>query len=209
MPSKIRIALDVDGVLLNTPKKWIEKYNEKYSTNYSIDDMTRWWGENFGISKSDFFKLLKKTCDEMLHVEPCFLLTQHYLFLLREYKIDIVTSSIAKGSLIKQRLEELGIREGIEYKEFIQLKPTDSQVEKTILAYDIYIDDNPKLAEVIDNNNGYTFQILVNQPWNRYYQPKRNVRRAYHWEDILQFVENFVNMIELHREYESLNDRER
>ena len=205
LPSKLRIAVDVDGVLLNTSKLWIKKYNDKYDTNHTIGFMDSWdFHKKIGMSKKEFFKILKKCTNEILDVEPCFELASYYLFLLRENHIDIVTGSLADKELLKKRLDALNIRQGIEYEELYQLHP-DKKDAKLNLKYDIYIDDNPKLAEAIDNNDGYTFQVLVSQPWNRNYIPKRNVMRAYNWEDVIEAVNLFKKLIRTHQEYEPID----
>jgi len=154
--------------------------------------MNRWdFHESIGMSKKDFFKILKTACKEILYVQPCFEMAPYHMFLLREHHVDIVTGSVADKKLLIQRLEQLHIRKGYEYNELFQVTP-DQKNAKLNLGYDIYIDDNPKLAEAIDNKDGYTFCVLVTQPWNKTYQPKRNVMRAYNWEDVMEAIELFL-----------------
>jgi 5'(3')-deoxyribonucleotidase len=197
LPSKVRIAVDVDGVLLNTAEKWIEIFNKKYGKNKTIDIMNDWdWHEGIGMSKKEFLKILKKACESILYVQPCFELAQHNLFLLRKHHVDIVTSSVADKDLLIERLEQLHIRKGYEYKKFIQVSPNQKNA-KLDLGYDIYIDDNPRLAEAIDNKGDHTYCILVTQPWNKIYQPKHNVMRAYNWRDIREGVELFKKILDM------------
>lgn len=151
--------------------------------------------EKIGMTKKEFFKILKKACKEILYIQPCFDLVPYNLFLLREHHVDIVTGSIADKELLIQRLEQLHIRKGYEYNELIQVEPNQKNA-KLDLGYDIYIDDNPKLAEAIDNRDGKTYCVLVTQPWNKTYQPKRNVMRAYNWEDVMEGIELFLVVLE-------------
>lgn len=150
-----------------------------------------WYDRSGGIGKKEFFKILKKVCKELQYVQPCFELAPYHLFLLRINHVDIVTGSVSDRDLLVERLEQLFIRQGLEYNELIQVTP-DQKNAKLDLGYDIYIDDNPKLAEAIDNKGGHTYCILVTQPWNKDYQPKRNVMRARNWKDILEAVDLFI-----------------
>ena len=201
LPSEVRIAVDVDGVILDTPTKWMEVYNRKYRTNHTTDVMTNWNSHvKLGISKKEFFKILKTACKEIEFIQPCFELAPYYMFLLKQKNhVDIVTGSVAKRGLLIGRLEQLHIRQGYEYNELIQLPP-DNKFAKLNLKYDIYVDDNPNLATEIDGyglQGGRIFQVLVTQPWNKYYQPKRNVMRAYNWEDINEGIELFRVILEI------------
>lgn len=194
--SKVRIAVDVDGVLLNTAEKWVEIYNKKFHTNNTIDLMTSWdWHDNIGMTKKEFFKILKMACKDLSYVQPCFELAPYHLFLLRGNYVDIVTGSVASRESLVERLDQLFIRQGMEYNELIQVTPNQKNA-KIDLGYDIYIDDNPKLAEAIDNKGGHTYCVLVTQPWNKSYQPRRNVMRASGWKDILEAVELYIDIFD-------------
>jgi uncharacterized HAD superfamily protein len=196
LPFKLRIAVDVDGVLLDTIGFLLRTYNGKYGTDHSYSFMNSWsWYKKLDMDRKEFFKLLKKIGNKVLSIPAISDMAHHYLFLLRDDEVDIVTGTLASEDLVKLRLEQLGIREGLEYKNFIRLEP-DNKNAKYELGYDIYIDDNPKLAETIDDQNGKCFQILFNQPWNVDYVTRRNVSRVSNWSEVLEKVEMFRKILE-------------
>ncbi len=187
----MKIAIDVDGVLLDLMSEFCQMYNERFGTKYSKEDATNW----------DFYKdwdiPLEFLTDSFrqLHENPMItpLIDKVAPEIMKElrlvYDIDIITSREAytRKALI-ERLNSLGIHKGSHYKEII-ITPLSPNDVKLSYEYDLFIDDNPNLATSI---NKYDDKILLlyNQPWNYSVQNTRNVVRVQNWTEILEFIKS-------------------
>lgn len=177
--SKLRIAVDLDGVLAETMTAWCALVNEEFGTRLTIDDIDGWasW-RKFGISKDDFFRLLDGAWEDWEKVPP----TETGLAAkVRKVEtlgsLDIVTGrsrktvSSAKSWLAHHR---------ISYHRFIRV---DGWRDKVLLNYDVYIDDAPDLMPLVSRNPAMR-AILYERPWNRDLSTMRGVVRVKGWNQI-------------------------
>ncbi|TFF95591.1 MAG: hypothetical protein EU547_07345 [Promethearchaeota archaeon] len=187
----MRIAVDVDGVLLDLMIKYCEVFNERYQTNYKKSDVTRWdFFEAWNIDESKAFEIFhniyQKTSDvpfidnKALEVLKDLNKTNH---------IDIVSARTSKfKKQLKKKLKSHGIKKGTHYENLILVhdKPYDIKLR---LDYDIYIDDSPHLAAAVrEKNNSILF--LYDQPWNRQINDVENIIRVKNWKSIHQKIKN-------------------
>lgn len=157
------IAVDFDGVLSNTIKRWIQIFNKDYSEKYklqlSYNKITEFnFYKMYNISHDDSRQIFQ-TCWEQLGVlEPTeFMLSQKTKTLSELYDgLDIVT---ANNSINKKYLEKFLQKYKIKYDNIVFSE------NKEELNYDLFIDDSPINAKKIFS---YGKPILLyNQPWNQ------------------------------------------
>jgi len=74
----------------------------------------------------------------------------------------------------------MNLKPGIQYQNLIIV---DSDKEKLDLDYDIYIDDGPKLANIMGKYPNKIL-ILLDQPWNKTIQISKNIKRVNNWKEI-------------------------
>ncbi len=176
---KLRIAVDLDGVLAETMEAWCRKANEMFGTNLRFEDLDTWtsW-RKVGITKDQFFELLDGTWDSWEDIPP----TEPSLAVkvARVEKLgslDIVTGrsrktvESAKLWLKHQR---------IPYERFVRVQ---GWRDKVFLNYDVYIDDAPELMPLISRNPGM-HGILYRRPWNQDVADMPRVYKVGSWTEI-------------------------
>ena len=98
----MKIAVDVDGVLLNSIEKFCKLFNSKYKTNYTKKDIIQWeFYRDLKISESeayDIFYEIFRDVNSPLEDENCVEILEQ---LNKNYHIDLVS---ARGSQFKSNL---------------------------------------------------------------------------------------------------------
>lgn len=181
----MKIAVDVDGVLIDCIPHLIDAINKKYSTNYKREEVTSWgvFYNEWGIKEKDFWKLFKQTSENIMDYPIIDDISSHIIFLLNLYNdVDIVTAELADTELVIKKLESMGIKGGLTYHKLIHIK--DPKKHKTDLDYDIFIDDNPNMVNNIKDDQ---VLLLFTQIWNKYIKTTKysNVMRVNGWYDLL------------------------
>ena len=162
----MKIALDFDGVLSHTMKRWVAVFNLHYKDKYEIDELTireidRWaFFEKFNMPVDEAFEIFDKCWTNWEKLEPLeqdIYQKTKMLSNLAHGELDIVTTvSEDKIPFITRWL----LRHDIVYRKVIHSK------EKHKLDYDVYIDDSPKnVTEMYDAGK---VVLMYNQPWNRH-----------------------------------------
>ncbi len=157
----MKIALDFDGVLSHSMKRWVEIQNQTFKRKkITLRDVDVWaFYEKFGMTKEECFKIFDKVWGDWTKLIPMeHDLQQKTKMLSKLGEVDIVTTVI-EGWIpnITKWLD----RENISYNSVVHSEA------KHELDYDIYIDDAVKNAEKM-LDSGKTV-LLYNQPWNHYY----------------------------------------
>jgi len=156
----MKIALDFDGVLAHTMKRWCEVCNglSNKAPLVGVRDIEHWhFYKDFGLTKVeafDIFDIVWQNWQKLEPMEPDLGQKTHMLNNLGQ--VDIVTSIHAdKVLFIRQWLA----RHKIEFKELIFSE------DKYNLDYDVFIDDSPENVTKAYENHKQC--LLYNQPWNR------------------------------------------
>jgi len=185
------IAIDFDGVLSNTIKKWIAIFNKDYSEKYhnmqlSYNKIKQWdFYQSFNITHNDSRKIFKKCWEEWDSLEPTeFMLSQKTSILSELYDgVDIVT---ANNPANKKYLDKFLQKYKIKYDNIIFSE------KKEELDYDAFIDDSSVNAKKISDCKKSVF--LYNQPWNTNLIPKRTVKnhlsRVYSLDHTIHILQN-------------------
>src|SRR2546427_11073922 len=68
-PEKLRVAVDVDGVLAETMEAWIKTFNKLHGTRFKLKDIDSWasWIK-FGISKDEFYRTLEGILENWIEI---------------------------------------------------------------------------------------------------------------------------------------------
>jgi hypothetical protein len=181
---KLKIGLDVDGVLADVIHTWLD-YNNKIRKAISKEEISEWdfWGR-YQIDKYDFYKELS-LCWQTWHKIPS---TEENLStttsaLSHVGEVDIVTArEESTHTYVKSWLSS----QKITYKNYVGVL---EGLEKTKLDYDIFIDDSPINAKSM-LNAGKTV-ILYTQPWNLNFNDPR-IKRIYTLKDAISIIKSIT-----------------
>lgn len=184
----MKICQDMDGVIFNIMTEFIRIYNEIYDDDKTFEDVNKYefysdWNlslnETFGIFNiidQRNTKLLDQNIPECLEIMNAL------------HDVDIVTlKPKGKRWTIIQALEQNGIYQGIHYNELV-IKPYNITDIKARLDYDVYIDDNAKLAEAVKKDTEKVI-LIYDSPWNRHVKMCDNCYRVHDWNEILEVLE--------------------
>jgi 5'(3')-deoxyribonucleotidase len=185
----MKIAIDIDGVLLDIIVRYCEIYNKRYNTNYQKSDVTSWdFFKDWSITEEAAFNIFYEIYADSMNVPFIDDNAPKIMKSLNElYDVDIVSARLPDyRSSIVEKLDFHDIREGIQYIELILLhhKPYDVKLKQ---HYDVYVDDNPNLVESIKKLGNRTL-LLFDQPWNQESVCENNVYRVYNWNGIYRKI---------------------
>jgi len=186
----MKIAVDVDGVLLDLIGSFLQLFNRRYHTQYEPSDLDRYdFYHNWNVPKQQiyqiFFEIYKSKCETPL-IDP----TAPYILnhLNKDHHVDIVSARDSQFyDHLLRKLEDHGIIKGLSYRNLVLVEetPIDSKLAH---RYDIYIDDNPNLIKPVQNLEDILL-LLFNQPWNKSIEiVNGKVCRVHNWTEIIQTI---------------------
>ena len=184
--NKLRIALDLDGVLADTMQSVCAILNARRSgLKLSPEDFDRWnaW-EIADITKQEFLRTLEEAWFNWRDIPPIENnLAKKVSNLVRFGRVDIVTGrSEATIPSVKQWLRS----NSISYDQFVRTAGTSAKAE---LDYDIFIDDSDHLMSILASRLfGYGF--LYEQPWNRQAKNMPRIFKVSKWDEIPPLIES-------------------
>lgn len=176
-----KISIDVDSILIDIMVNYCKIYNKKKNSKKTKEDVTDWdFFDDWGLSKEEgrgiFENIDLQDVPVISDTLDCYL-----LLLNQRSKVDIVTNrkEEQRKALLK-KFKSMNLKPGIQYQNLIIV---DSEKKKLDLDYDIYIDDSPKLANIIEKYPNKIL-ILLDQPWNKNIQIANNIKRVNNWKEI-------------------------
>ena len=181
---KLKIGLDVDGVLADVIHSWLN-YNNKIRKPISKEEISEWdFWKRFQIDRYDFYKELS-SCWQKWHKIPS---TEQNLSLSTSVlsqvgEVDIVTArEESTHTFVKNWLSSRKIT----YKNYVGVS---KGTEKAKLDYDIFIDDSPINAKsMLDDGKSV---IVYNQPWNLRFDDPR-ARRISQLKDAVPIIKTLI-----------------
>jgi uncharacterized HAD superfamily protein len=185
----MKIAVDIDGVILDLVVKVCEIFNRLHKTNYTKNEVTRWeFFRDWNIPEKEIFEIFEKAYEESMTIPTIDNNTPHVLQRINaRYHVDLLTarSKTFEAQLIN-KLNSLKIIKGSHYQNlnYADPKPYDLKLN---LDYDIFIDDNPNLVESIKKFPEKKV-FLYDQPWNKDLTENNNVKRVFNWEQIESLI---------------------
>jgi uncharacterized HAD superfamily protein len=188
----MKVAVDVDGVLLDLMVEYCEVFNEKYGTDYEKEDVAHWeFYHDWNISEEAAWEIFHRIYKNS-HKIPFIDKNAHKVLKLlnKNHHVDIVSARTFKFKAeLRKALKNHGIFKNFHYNSLVLVenKPYDVKLN---LDYDIYIDDNPNLVYPIQKTLDKTL-LLYSQPWNENSKTSENILRVENWEEICNFFKKF------------------
>lgn len=157
---RLRISLDVDGVLADVNTPWLQRYNQRAGTAYQFQDMVDWGFHGIGATTAEMMPLYDLVWNEDWPEVKCLASSSLIGALTEIAQVDLVTSRTTSTIKSLQRwLRSHGIPD-------LNIILNEQHRSKADLDYDVYIDDDPRLAAAIAGRPRQRL-LLVDQPWNR------------------------------------------
>ena len=185
----MNVAIDLDGVLLDTLGRFCEIYNLFNKDEKTKDDITRFgFFEDWGMPEEEFWALFE--CCQLDEIKPIDKKAPNYIKKIAEIRnVDIVCARAEKDrDGVEKALKTIGLIKGVHYNNLL-LTLKDNLESKIHLPYDLYIDDNPKLAKDVQKNYGKHI-LLWQQPWNWKIHSIMGVHRVRNWKEIYKKIKN-------------------
>jgi 5'(3')-deoxyribonucleotidase len=189
---KMKVSVDVDGVLFDIMEPFCEMFNKRYNTRFKKTDVCQWdFFLDWNVKKQDVFDLFFEIYNDP---SPVPLIDENAPEILeklnKRHIIDIVSARTKNYTTqLKKELAMHGIEQSIHYKQLILVHNSPKDIKIT-LDYDLYIDDNPHLAESIKKEEELIL-LLYSQPWNDDITLSSNIKRVKSWKEI----DNYFNEI--------------
>jgi 5'(3')-deoxyribonucleotidase len=166
---KLKIALDVDGVLADVIESWLN-YSNQIRSPISKEEITSWdFWKKFSINRYDFYKELTLCWKNWKTLPPTETNLAQVTQNLSEFgQVDIVTArELSTDNFVKDWLEF----HGVVYENYVSV--IDGTM-KADLDYDLFIDDSPLNAEkFLEQKKNF---LLYSQPWNRHISSLKEIR---------------------------------
>ncbi|MFX1445753.1 MAG: hypothetical protein ACFFHV_20245 [Promethearchaeota archaeon] len=189
----MKIAIDIDGVLLDIVVNFCKIFNKKHGTSYNKKDITNWeFFNNWNITEEEAFKIFFQIYENTMSVPFIDKNAPKYMEELNHsHEVYILSARTSQyRSQIIEKLNFHGIKKGEQYIALILVehKPYASKQD---YEFDIYVDDNPHLANAIKMMKD-RYMLLYDQPWNKDFLCTNNVIRVYNWNDVYEQI-NDIN----------------
>ncbi|MFX1297008.1 MAG: hypothetical protein ACFFD2_19420 [Promethearchaeota archaeon] len=187
----MRIAVDIDGVLLDIMVTYCEIFNKKNKTSYQKKDVKNWeFFRDWKITEQEAYEIFYEIYEDSMLVPFIDIKASSIMKELNKiHEVYIVSARQPKyRNPILKKLRSHNIRKNIQYKELILLHPKPYDI-KLKQDFEIYIDDNPNLVDPIKELKGRIL-LLYDQPWNQDVNVEGNINRVFNWKDIFQFIIN-------------------
>lgn len=174
----MRIAVDVDDVVLDMVPEWCKLYNEEYSDNLSPTDIRSWDMTRYVVKQcgNDIYKYIKNPnlYDFVVPVSGALTSTKF----LQEIGHELIYITIDHNEGKLNSLKKFG---------FVDEKGNNYVVarDKNLIGADILIDDSP------DNIANFRSKaILFTRPWNESFDisDKPNVVRCHGWTEAVSLI---------------------
>jgi len=175
----MKIILDLDGVVWDIMHVFVDIYNSLFKENVKYKDIDGWWYFPY-----DKWKIVYPlTLPRIMEYPPVDVFIDHHLEnISKGNEIVIITAEANPVGTLEEKLRSFKIYKGVHYKEIITVNPTESKLKYDA---DLYIDDNPNMAEEMINFPDKIL-LLYDQVWNKNFKTKglENVWRVCSWDEI-------------------------
>ena len=159
------IALDVESVIADIHKAWIDQYKKEFS----ITDILDWdfnalekWNESLASFLDETDSLWNNHPEK--HIPPMI------------PNIKEVTDRLKPFDIVTSRRTLSGIKRWVDFYQldYRAIVYISDKKSKAKLNYDVFIDDNPGLASKLSENQ---FLWLISQPYNQDVKESKQVKR--------------------------------
>src|SRR5437879_5951801 len=142
---KMKIAVDLDGVLAESMLVWCDRANKEFGTQLNMEDLDSWsWWKRFPISKDDFYRILDESWDDWKEIPPTEPEIAEKVARIEKFgDLDIVTG---RSKRTVEAARSWVDSQKVRYRRFVRVL---GWRDKILLDYDVYIDDAPDLMPLI------------------------------------------------------------
>jgi len=178
-PAKLKIAVDLDGVLAESMLVWCERANKEFGSRLRMEDLDSWaWWKKFPISKDDFYRILDESWDDWQKIPPTEPGIAEKVAGIEKFgNLDIVTG---RSKRTVEAARSWVDNQKIRYHRFVRVL---GWRDKVLLDYDVYIDDAPDLMPLI-SRSPTAWGVLYERPWNTSVGDMPKVLKAKNWRQI-------------------------
>lgn len=185
----MRIAIDIDGVLLDLMASYCEIFNERYKTEYTKKDVKNWeFFRDWNITEEEAFEIFLELYENSMSVPFIDNRASEYMKELNVFHDVYIVSAREPQyrSQIIKKLNSHNVKKKVQYIDLILLrhKPYDLKLSQ---LFDVYVDDNPNLVEPIKNKRD-RYLLLYDQPWNQNIVCMDNVIRVFNWQEVYETI---------------------
>jgi len=178
-PAKLKIAVDLDGVLAESMLVWCERANKEFGTRLRMEDIDSWsWWKRIPISKDDFYRILDESWDEWSAIpatEPE--IAEKVARIEKFGDLDIVTG---RSKRTVEAARSWVDSQKVRYRSFVRVL---GWRDKILLDYDVYIDDAPDLMPLI-SRIPTAWGVFYERTWNRSVGDMPKVLKAKSWQQV-------------------------
>lgn len=180
--NKLKIAVDIDGVIWDIMGAFTDIYNKLYNENVKYEDIDDW----YFFPQERFERVYPLTLPRIMEYKILDEFIPTYLYFLNKvHDVSIVTKEQNTIKLLEDKLITLDIYKGREYNDLIRLDLKESKLD---YPFNVYVDDYPGMAEKM-NEYPKKIMLLYDQPWNQVkYTNIGNVLRIRGWKDALSYI---------------------
>jgi 5'(3')-deoxyribonucleotidase len=178
-PSKLKIAVDLDGVLAESMLVWCQRANKEFGIRVKMEDLDGWssW-KKFSISKDDFYRILDESWDDWREIPPTEPdIAEKVARIEKLGEIDIVTG---RSKRTVEAARSWVDNQKVRYRRFVRVL---GWRDKILLGYDVYIDDAPDLMPLI-SHSPRAWGVLYERPWNRSVGDMPKVLKVKSWQQV-------------------------
>ena len=173
---KLKIAVDLDGVLAESMLVWCERANKEFGTRFRIEGLDSWssWKRS-PMSKDDFYRILDESWDDWQEIPPTEPEIAEKVARIEKFgDLDIVTG---RSKRTVEAARSWVDNQKVRYHRFVRVL---GWRDKILLDYDVYIDDAPDLMPLI-SRSPTARGVLYERPWNRSVEDMPKVLKARSW----------------------------
>ena len=175
----MKVMLDLDGVVWDIMKIFVKIHNDIYNSKVKYEDIDGWWF----FPRSEFETVYPLTLPRIMEYPVFEHYVDVYIFDINvSHDVSILTAEVNEVEVLKKKLDSIHIHKGSHYNELIKVDPKENKLN---YEADVYIDDNPNMAKLMNQYPSRTL-LLYDQPWNKKFDESKceNVWRVYGWDDI-------------------------
>jgi uncharacterized protein len=176
---RLKIAVDLDGVLAESMTVWCELANKEYGTSFKMEDLDSWsWWRKSPVSKDDFYRILDESWDDWEKIPPTEPDIARKVARIESFgDLDVVTG---RSKRTVDAARDWVDSQKVRYRNFVRVL---GWRDKILLDYDVYIDDAPDLMPLV-SRSPTARAVLYDRPWNRNVPDLPKVLRTKSWEEI-------------------------
>jgi uncharacterized HAD superfamily protein len=188
---KKKIGIDIDEVVVNFIKNYLEFHKEKYNLNFPIEKITsyKFWETGLFEDRDSAIRMIK-LFQESEHFDNLDFIDgfeDAFVFLTNNFDIFFITS---RPEYLKDKTNNFfntsflnSVFEIIFSGDFFGGGKTKSEICGE-LGIKIIIEDNADYALDCAENGIKVF--LLDKPWNKNYEKHENIIKVDNWEEILE-----------------------